>query len=152
MSRKPTHGHTRGDKRTAEYKAWDSMKDRCRNPKHQNYTNYGARGITICSSWLNSFEQFFADVGKKPAPEYQLERIDNNAGYTPENVRWATRKEQARNRRTCRMVGVNGRELCLSELAEFANLPRYILRNRLDRGWPLIEALNTPIRKYPKAK
>lgn len=74
------------------------MKDRCLNSKHKAYKYYGGRGIKVCDRWLNSFENFILDMGKKPAPELSLERIENDGNYEPGNCRWATSKEQRLNR------------------------------------------------------
>lgn len=90
---------THGLSKTKEHRAWLEMKRRCFNPDRPGYQNYGGRGITICSQWINNFEQFLADVGYKPDDSYSLDRIDNDGNYEPGNVRWADRKTQSRNQR-----------------------------------------------------
>lgn len=80
------------------YVTWRSMRERCMNPNATGYANYGGRGIRICSRW-DDFALFAVDVGEKPSPEHTLDRIDNDGGYEPGNVRWATPAEQQRNRR-----------------------------------------------------
>lgn len=88
-----------GLRNSPEYQSWKAMIQRCTNPKAQGYEYYGGRGITVCSPWLNSFEEFYADMGLRPSNGYSIDRIDNNKGYYKENCRWATSAEQNKNKR-----------------------------------------------------
>jgi hypothetical protein len=97
--RSRTHGDTVGYKLSKEYRVWMNMKGRCLYSKHTSYKNYGGRGVRVCKRWLNSFEDFLADVGRAPGPEYTIDRIDNDGNYEPGNVRWATWAQQTNNKR-----------------------------------------------------
>ena len=89
---------THGKSRTAEYRIWDKMKERCDYPKCHNYHLYGARGIKVCDRW-ESFENFLEDMGVRPSSKHSIERKDVNGDYEPSNCKWATTKEQTRNTR-----------------------------------------------------
>jgi len=81
------------------YGSYINMLKRCYEPNAKGYKNYGGRGISVCSRWRKSFENFIKDVGKRPGPEYSIDRIDNDGNYKPGNVKWSTRSEQNKNRR-----------------------------------------------------
>lgn len=85
--------------RTPEHRAWRKARDRCCNPSDRNYPDYGGRGLSMCQEWRDSFLAFYHHIGPRPSPDHSLDRIDNDRGYEPGNVRWATRAQQARNRR-----------------------------------------------------
>jgi len=85
---------------TPEHSSWRHMKSRCNNKNNIGYKNYGGRGITVCDRWQNSFLLFFKDMGLKPFPRAQIDRIDNNGNYEPNNCRWVSNLENSQNRRT----------------------------------------------------
>lgn len=93
------HGEIHGMCETPEYDAWHKMKGRCLNENDRKYPDYGGRGITVCQEWIDSFEKFYSHIGKRPSEKHSLDRIENNKGYAPVNVRWATIVEQNNNRR-----------------------------------------------------
>jgi hypothetical protein len=112
-----THGESRRGNRTVEFMTWEGMRRRCRNPKLKNFKFYGGRGISVCDRW-QTFENFLADMGRRPGPGHSLDRINNDGNYEPGNCRWATHKEQARNRRSNKYTLLNGERFTLAEAAE----------------------------------
>jgi hypothetical protein len=149
IQRSLKHGHCciteNGRQRSApEYHAWQSMLQRCYLQSMPFYLDYGGRGITVCDQWRHDFSKFLADVGYRPSPKHTLDRIDNNGNYEPGNVRWATRKEQARNRRNNRLISIDGQTRCLAEWCEIFNTSVDRVLKRLLSGMPPEVALTLP--------
>jgi hypothetical protein len=126
--------------RTKEYRAWGHMKNRCMNPKNKAYKYYGARGISVCERWM-LFQNFFLDMGFSPSADHSIDRIDNNGDYCPANCRWATVKEQRRNKRDNRILSINGENRPLSVWAEMSGVNYKTAHNRLMMGWSPSEAV-----------
>ena len=120
---------------------------RCYNPRNTRYPSYGGRGIRVCERWLGSFANYLEDMGRCP-PGCSIDRIDNNGDYEQSNCRWATLKQQARNKTTTRIVIWNGEALPLSEWGERTGLGFRLIHQRLKSGWPVDEALWRPKKKY----
>ncbi len=140
-----THGHTSGRRTSPTYGSWFGMIQRCTNPNNKEYHNYGKLGIEICKKWRDSFENFLEDMGERPF-DCTLERKDNKKGYYPGNCKWATRKEQARNKRSNRLITHNGKTQLLIEWAEKTGINRTTITSRIDRyGWSIKKALTTPV-------
>ncbi len=137
------HYKANGHAGSPVYKVWQAMKERCHNPKTRAYKNYGARGITVCARWMESFLNFFEDMGERPFEGATLERVANDSGYSPENCVWATRHEQMANARTTKMLTYNGETKCKAEWARSLGIDRKALNYRL-KHWGLEKALTTP--------
>ncbi len=125
---------------------WRKMIDRCYNSSCPNYKDYGGRGITVCDRWLNSFDAFLEDMGEKPK-NLTIERKDNSKNYSPENCKWATRKEQANNRRCNRLFSLNGKTQSLKQWSEELDISYNTLFARVKNGCP-----EDDLFKYPKSK
>jgi hypothetical protein len=134
---------------TIEWVRWSAMKNRCLNPTEPSYRYYGARGITVCDRWLgkqDGFLHFLADMGPIPSKSYSIERKDNNGNYEPGNCKWATQKEQARNKRTTVKVTVGEETHCISEWAEIRGISRDVIYKRIrDCGWDPVRAITQPL-------
>lgn len=136
-----THGYSKLGMK--EYKAWSSMKERCLNPNNKRFHSYGGRGIKICERWLNSFPDFFQDMGNAPIG-FQLERKDNQGNYEPENCKWASRVEQANNKRNNRLITFMGKTQTVAEWSRETGLGFGIIHQRIARKCP-IDRLFAPV-------
>lgn len=142
---KKARGKGRGNLRhgftgTPEWNVWCEVRRRCTNRNSSSFPNYGGRGIVVCERW-KSFENFFSDMGKRPSPEHQIERSDNDGNYEPSNCRWATRTEQARNRRSTRLIVAFGEALPLAAWSERTGIGRSTIAMRILRGMNPEQAL-----------
>ena len=150
------HGQARAVGQTVEFKAWTAIKERCLNVKSKQFSRYGGRGIVICDRWLDDFAAFLADMGPRPTPTHSIDRIDNMAGYfcgkvvcktcgghvrQRPNCRWATKKQQGRNRRTNRVIEHAGCRLTMTEWSEVLGIKRATLDSRFHNGWTTEQAL-----------
>lgn len=142
-ARKLTHGMSG----TPEYRSWCHMIDRCCNPRCTDYQNWGGRGITICDEWRGNFVFFYEHIGPRPSEAHTVDRIDNERGYEPGNVRWATRKEQARNMRVNTLLELDGKVLPIAAWAETLGINPRTLMTRLVRGWGTERALTQAVKK-----
>ena len=121
LNHKPTN-QKHGGRYSKAYGSWRAMKRRCYDESNKVYHNYGGRGIKVCDRWLNSFENFYKDMGERPSKNHSIDRIDVNGNYTPENCRWATMTEQQCNKRNNKYVDFNGESISLSEYCRRKNL------------------------------
>lgn len=127
-----------------EYKVfcvWKSMVSRCHNVKNKSYPRYGGRGIFVCDEWRGSFDIFLSHMGKRPTPQHQIDRTDNNKGYEKGNCKWVTSEINARNKRNNRHLEINGEVKCVSEWAEISGVKVGTALMRLNRGWSAERAI-----------
>lgn len=144
LDTKLSHGMTD----STEYRIWTGMLTRCTNKNEPQYANYGGRGITICKSWTESFLNFYRDMGERPEGT-SLDRIDNNGPYCASNCRWATRKEQAENRRTryknSELITCCGQTMTITEWSRHTGIGRCTIRARIKKGWVMERALHEEV-------
>jgi hypothetical protein len=126
------------------YRTWWGIVQRCRNENSHAYHRYGGRGIDICEEWRNSFDAFVAYVGERPSKQHSIDRIDNDKGYMPGNVRWATKEEQAKNTPRNVWIEINGVTKCLSDWSDIYGVQIATVSARIKRGWDAVSALTHP--------
>ncbi len=142
-----THGYTK----TKIYEIWKRMRQRCNNPNSSNADTHYNRGIKVCERW-NTFENFLSDMGKPPTNGHSIDRINNDGNYEPNNCRWATRSEQAYNRRSTRLIKFKGETKPLKKWCIELGFNFRTIQNRLNQyGWSVEKAFTTPVRKINKS-
>lgn len=146
---------THGKRNTPEYNTWAGMKGRCLNPNNPKFPRYGGRGIRVDAAWINSFEQFLADMGTRPTLQHSLDRIDNDGDYSPSNCRWAGPCQQANNRHNTTTITLDGTTRTVGEWSRITGIGVQALHARIEDGWPAGEALSRPIgqgKRHPPAE
>jgi hypothetical protein len=126
------------------------MKQRCNDPGHRAFKNYGGRGISIHPAWMDfaTFrDDILCEIGPCPSPKHELDRIDNDGNYQPGNIRWATASEQCNNKRSNRLLTLNGESHTVIEWSRILNMNVWTLWQRLQMGWSDERALTQPLRK-----
>lgn len=117
------------------------MKQRCNDIKNKRYKNYGGRGIKVCKRWSNSFDLFLQDMGKKPSLKHQIDRIDNNKGYSPDNCHWVLAKENQSNRTNTTSLLVNGIKMTHQQISEQFGINRSTVSRRVAMGYTVEEII-----------
>lgn len=145
---------THGRSKDKEYQVWYAIIRRCTEVDHPDYKFYGGRGITIHPEWTGKegFQKFMAHIGEKPSDGMTVERIDNNKGYVPGNLRWATRLEQAANTRMAKRITFRGEVKTMRQWAITLGISYSVVQTRIKRGWDHERALTEPIQPYPPPK
>jgi len=144
LKKNTKHGYAKRCQIGPEYKAWAAMKQRCYNQNNQYWTDYGGRGIKVCKRWLNSFENFFNDMGKRPSEKHSIDRIDNNKNYSPANCHWATAKQQCNNTRKNIFITINGIKKTRKQWCNIYNIDESTVAWRIKHGWPVKKAFTSP--------
>jgi len=136
---------THGMSKAPEHIAWINMKQRCFNPNHKQYSDWGGRGITVYDRWLD-FENFLADMGSRPSPKHSLDRINNDADYSAENCRWATKADQQNNRRNNKpLITIGNETYTIAQWGIEMGYGEMVIQGRLKMGWSEYKAVMTPV-------
>jgi len=140
--RRQARAQSHGDTYSREYNIWTHMRQRCTNPNRDSYYRYGGRGIRVCEAWDNSYEAFLRDMGRAPFPDAQIDRINVDGDYAPDNCRWVSPRENKRNKGNARLLTHNGITRSLQEWSEILGLSRQTLQSRVVRNWTADEIIS----------
>ena len=141
-----------GKSQSPEYAVWRTMKDRCTNPNHISYANYGGRGITVCERWINSFVAFMEDMGPRQSAKHSIDRKNNDGNYEPGNCAWVTKLDQVNNARSNVLITFYGKTMTLTQWCHIAQINPGVVRNRLNSGWSEKKAFWTPVKSKRSLK
>ena len=137
---------THGESKTPLYRVWATMISRCHNPSVKSFADYGANGIAVCQDWRKYFALFSSWANAHGyASGLEIDRIDYTGNYCPENCRWVSRKTNANNKSSNRYLTFDGKTLTVTQWSELVGIPRTCILARLNRGWPLDQALSLPV-------
>lgn len=147
---KANGNYKHGETKTRLFKIWCSMHERCERKKHKYFKDYGGRGISVCDEWNDyiNFAEWSRNNGY--SDELTIDRINNDGNYEPANCRWITRKEQHSNKRTNRKIEHNGKMYTLTQLADETGINKTTLKERLNNGWSVEDAVKRPVRLRTK--
>ena len=135
---------THGKCYSREYYSWQHLKDRCYNKNNKDYKNYGGRGVTVCDRWLETFENFFADMGRCPEG-FSLDRENNDKGYGPDNCRWADKFTQGNNTRRNKFIVYDGERLTCAQWSRRLGGNPTLVTSRIWSGWTEEQAVSLPL-------
>lgn len=141
---------THGMCNSAEYHIYRNMLARCHNEKNTSFPGYGGRGITVCDRWMESFENFYADMGSRPSKIHSIDRINNDGNYEPGNVKWSTPSQQTRNCRHTKKIFYKGESKLVMDWAAIFGIDRHVLYYRIRNKWSPEKTLETPVGRKMK--
>ena len=148
---KTRHGHSKRYQKSPEYNTWAGMRKRCENPRAKGFARYGGRGIRVCERWL-LFDSFLADMGTRPSDRHSIGRLDNDGDYGPDNCRWETPEEQARNTRATKTITHDGECLTFAEWARRIGVAPATITRRVQAGESVAEILAPSRRAYMRKR
>lgn len=133
-----------------EYSIWIAMKKRCSNEKVHNFKNYGGKGIKVCDRWIDSFDNFYEDMGPRPSKDHTIERIENDKDYGPSNCKWLHKLLQSENQTSNILLTFNNKTQNLRKWSKEMGISEWALRKRIKQNWDINKALTQPVKNGNK--